>query len=233
MLSWSTSAANRSGYDVAVLRVNDGRGGSRQVHERLLVGTKVGVRGPRNHFPLVPGRHYLFIAGGIGITPLLLMLRAVHESGAEWQLVYGGRTRASMAFRDQLVERFPERVDAVAHDERGALDLETVLGDATNDTLVYSCGPEAMLVAIEERCADRPPESLHQERFSPGRGPACCGRVRLHPRAGRETGGARGAGGPDDPRDPGGRRHLPDVLLSRGHMRHVRNSRRRASARPP
>jgi len=87
---------------VAVLRERSGRGGSAHVHDVLSEGSAVRVRGPRNHFALVPAARYVFIAGGIGITPILPMVERAEAAGAQWQLVYGGRTRSSMAFRDRL-----------------------------------------------------------------------------------------------------------------------------------
>ena len=78
-------------WEVAVLREPSGQG-SAYVHESLSLGRPVRVRGPRNHFPLQPADDYLFIAGGIGITPILPMLAAATAAGASWRLVYGGRT---------------------------------------------------------------------------------------------------------------------------------------------
>ncbi len=86
-----------SSYTVATRLVEDGRGGSREVHEQVQEGVELEVRGPRNRFPLVEAPAYAFVAGGIGITPVLPMLRALPE-GAEWRLLYGGRTRPSMPF---------------------------------------------------------------------------------------------------------------------------------------
>ncbi len=89
-------------WRVGVLLDPNSRGGSRYVHENLNEGATVRVRGPRNHFPLVDAPHYRFIAGGIGITPIFAMLEAVQRAGGDWTLLYGGRTRASMAFAEDL-----------------------------------------------------------------------------------------------------------------------------------
>jgi ferredoxin-NADP reductase len=91
-------------WRVGVLRAPDSRGGSETVHDILSPGSLVRVRGPRNHFPLVTSPRYLFIAGGIGITPLLPMIAEADASGADWRLFYGGRERASMAFLDELAQ---------------------------------------------------------------------------------------------------------------------------------
>ncbi|SFJ69783.1 MULTISPECIES: PDR/VanB family oxidoreductase [Amycolatopsis] len=159
--------ADRSVLRVAVLREPEGRGGSRHVHDALSEGDCVLVRGPRNHFPLVEAPRYLFIAGGIGITPIVPMLAEVQARGVPWRLVYGGRTRASMAFREELVERYGDRVSVCPQDETGLLDLNALLGEPRDDTAVYCCGPEPLLKAVEERCAAWPSGALHVERFAP------------------------------------------------------------------
>jgi ferredoxin-NADP reductase len=110
------------GYRVAVLREADGRGGSVYVHDQLRVGDPVGCGGPRNSFPLVPSEGYLFIAGGIGITPLLPMINQADLLGADWTLLYAGRSRASMAFLDEL-GGYGDRVRLAPGDAGGRLDL--------------------------------------------------------------------------------------------------------------
>ncbi|MFB7650849.1 MULTISPECIES: PDR/VanB family oxidoreductase [unclassified Streptomyces] len=155
--------ADRTVWRIAVLRERAGRGGSAYVHEELTVGDRVRVRGPRNHFRLEAARRYRFVAGGIGITPILPMLAAVEEAGAEWSLLYGGRTRNSMAFTGEL-ERYGDRVTLVPEDESGRPALAPVVDDVPGDTLVYCCGPGPLLDAVGERC---PAGRLRVERFSP------------------------------------------------------------------
>ncbi|MGI5379564.1 PDR/VanB family oxidoreductase [Streptomyces sp. CA-251387] len=154
---------DRTAWRIAVLREPDGRGGSAHVHEQLGQGDKVRVRGPRNHFALLPAPRYRFIAGGIGITPILPMLAAAEAAGAEWTLLYGGRTRRSMAFTAEL-GRYGDRVTIAPQEETGLLDLASVLGDVPDGTLVYCCGPGPLLDAVEERC---PAGVLRVERFQP------------------------------------------------------------------
>ncbi|MFE9776975.1 PDR/VanB family oxidoreductase [Streptomyces sp. NPDC005775] len=154
-------------YRFAVLREPDGRGGSAYVHDRLRPGDRVGVGGPRNNFPLAPSEKYLFIAGGIGITLLLPMLHQAELLGNEWQLLYGGRTRASMAFRDELSAAYGERVHVAPQDEQGLLDLTAWLGEPRPDTKVYCCGPGPLLSAVEGVCtAGWPPHALRTEHFT-------------------------------------------------------------------
>jgi ferredoxin len=96
---------------------------------------------------------------------MLPMIAEAEAAGVEWRLLYGGRERASMAFLDELAP-YGERVTIVPQDEMGMLDLESVLGTPRPDTLVYCCGPEGLLSAVEKFCENWPPGALHLERFS-------------------------------------------------------------------
>ncbi|MFE3998355.1 PDR/VanB family oxidoreductase [Nocardioides sp. YIM B13467] len=160
------SPGDRARYRVAVLRVDDGRGGSVRIHDKLSAGDELDLRGPRNHFRLEPAASHLFIAGGIGITPILPMVATVAASGSDWSLVYGGRSRRSMAFLGDL-ETHGDRIDLWPQDERGLLDLPAVLGEPVPGRRVYCCGPEPLLAAVEQEMRTRPGESLHTERFAP------------------------------------------------------------------
>jgi len=153
--------ADRERWQVAVLREPEGRGGSACVHDKVAVGDELPVGGPRNHFPLVDAPAYLFVAGGIGITPIRPMLGELDRRGRPWRLVYGGRTRASMAYLDELSGR--EQVAVGPQDEVGLLDLDAVLDAAPADAAVYCCGPEGLLRAVEQRV---PAGRLHVERFA-------------------------------------------------------------------
>ena len=161
--------ANRAEWKVGVLLDPNSRGGSQFVHDKLHEGSTVRVRGPRNHFPLVSSPHYLFVAGGIGVTPMLPMIGAAEATGADWRLLYGGRQRSTMAFVDEL-ERHGARVTICARDEEERpnfrTSLEAALSEPGQDTLVYCCGPEGLLSAVENACKAWPDNSLHIERFS-------------------------------------------------------------------
>jgi ferredoxin-NADP reductase len=159
---------DRHRWRIAVLRENNGRGGSSYVHDQLRTGDIVSARGPRNHFQLAPAERYIFVAGGIGITPILPMIVAAERAGQSWELHYGGRTRQSMAFVSELSDLGgADRVHLHPQDEVGLLDLATILGAPTDDALVYCCGPGPLLDAVEERCARWPVGALHTERFAP------------------------------------------------------------------
>jgi ferredoxin-NADP reductase len=156
---------DRRRYRVAVLLTERSRGGSSHVHEELRPGDLVEVGGPRNHFELVETDRYLFIAGGIGITPLLPMIEAVERTGRSWRLVYGGRSLQSMAFVERL-RQYGDRVVLVPADRDGLIDLAALLAVPTPEA-VYACGPEPMLEVVESLCASWPEGALHVERFTP------------------------------------------------------------------
>ncbi|MFE7990946.1 PDR/VanB family oxidoreductase [Streptomyces shenzhenensis] len=151
-------------WHIAVLRTGDSRGGSAYVHDSLHPGTEIRVRGPRNAFALHPAERYLFVAGGIGITPLLPMIAAAESAGADWRLLYGGRSRASMAFVDRL-QPYGARALICPQDEHGLLDLGTFLGRPVPGTLVYCCGPEPLLAAAERHSGGWPAGTQRTERF--------------------------------------------------------------------
>lgn len=150
-------------WQIGVLKEGSG---STVVHERVRPGDKLVTRGPRNHFALEDASGYLFLAGGIGITPILPMVAAADAAGIEWRLVYGGRRRSAMAFLDVL-SAYGDKVEIRPQDEFGLLDLDGALATAAQGTLVYCCGPEPMIAAAEERCAVLAPGSLRTERFTP------------------------------------------------------------------
>lgn len=158
-------------WRVAVLLEAESRGGSDYVHNHLQIGSTVRVAGPRNHFPLVPASRYLFIAGGIGVTPIVPMLAAATQIGAEWKLVYGGRGLGSMAFAGDLSELYGDQVVVWPQDTHGLPDLGELLSDpsfADGEVLIYCCGPEGLLSALEQRCRTLPDGLLHVERFAAG-----------------------------------------------------------------
>lgn len=148
--------ADRYSYRIAVRRIGVGSG---EVHD-LAEGSELVVRGPRNAFPLAPARRYLFIAAGIGITPILPMVKAAQR--ADWQLVYCGRSRASMPFLDEIARLDPSRICIRADDVDGVPTADELLGDT--DASVYLCGPPPLLNSVRDRFRGR---ELHFERFSP------------------------------------------------------------------
>ncbi|MEV6169692.1 PDR/VanB family oxidoreductase [Streptomyces sp. NPDC051954] len=149
--------ADTSSYTVATRLVPDGRGGSREVHEQVRAGVELEVRGPRNRFPLAEAASYVFVAGGIGITPILPMVRAL-PAGVEWRLLYCGRSRASMPFLEEVEKLGADRVSVV----EGRPDLDELFANAPDGAAVYCCGPEGLMAAVERRFP-----GVRLERFAP------------------------------------------------------------------
>ncbi|MGW7518455.1 PDR/VanB family oxidoreductase [Streptomyces sp. NPDC054796] len=156
--------ADRESYRVAVRYDPLSRGGSEYVHRFLRQGRTLDVSLPRNHFPLLPAPEYLFLAGGIGITPLLPMLRAAAGAGVPSTLVYAGQSLATMPFVDELRSTYGERVRIVATRQQGRPDLAALASALAPGARVYCCGPAPMLAAAEEVF---PADRFHAERFHP------------------------------------------------------------------
>ncbi|MGZ4451517.1 MAG: PDR/VanB family oxidoreductase [Nocardioides sp.] len=161
-------APSAGSWTVAVLREPAGRGGSAYVHSALPVGAAVAARVPRQHFSFdADAAGALFIAGGIGITPLLSMIAAADAAGMPWTLAYAGRRRESMAYLTQLEQRYGSRVQAYPATER-RLDLAAALAAAREERrTVHCCGPTRMIDAVAALSEGAPVGSVRFERFVP------------------------------------------------------------------
>ena len=173
--------SERSRYVVAVNNDAASRGGSRFVHETLRAGDVITISQPKNNFALQEnGTHSVLIAGGIGITPLLSMIRRLEALGRSWELFYAARTRVAAAFLDELKALRPD-ASANLHlnfDEGmpgRMLDLSAIVKHAPLDAHLYCCGPVPMLEAFEVATADRPAEQVHVEYFKTRGKPAAEG----------------------------------------------------------
>jgi ferredoxin-NADP reductase len=151
-------------WRIGVLREPDGRGGSDWLHDSVAVGDTLRVAGPRNHFEFVPerGTRYLFIAGGIGITPIAAMMGAAEAAGVDYELHYAGRSRSTMALVDELVSAHPERVHLYPADAGARLDLDALYTGLRPFTTTYCCGPARLIDAVEIAGAGR---QVKFERF--------------------------------------------------------------------
>lgn len=164
--SLSGDPADRSSYRITVALDRGGRGGSRHVHERLRVGEILQVSEPRSTFPYVDAPCYVFLAGGIGITPLLPMMRRATAEGRPWELYLAVRSRDAVPFRDELGGAGDGRgaVHVFASDEGRRLDLRDAVARAHPSAAVYCCGPERMLVEVERHARELGHE-VRVERF--------------------------------------------------------------------
>lgn len=150
---------DRSSYRIAVRLIAGGGGGSLEMHQDVRRGTRLRVRGPRNAFAFVDAPSYLFIAGGIGITPILPMVKA---AGPRGRLIYLGRSRISMPFLRELPD-----AEVRPDEEFGVPDIAELIERAEPGAAVYVCGPPAVLTAAQRTTFSiNPSGSLHTERFS-------------------------------------------------------------------
>ena len=163
--------ADSSVLEIAVLKDPDSRGGSRWLHENLQRGDRLKIRGPRNHFRFDEStKKAIFIAGGIGITPVATMARRARELGIDYELHYSGRSRDTMAFLDELDQLHGARLHVYAKDEGQRNDFGQLLGQPQDGTQIYACGPVRMLEALEACCERWPEDALRVEHFQSTRG---------------------------------------------------------------
>jgi vanillate O-demethylase ferredoxin subunit len=171
--SLTNDQSERHRYVIAVKREADGRGGSAFVHDKLKVGDTLTISAPRNNFAFdEAGHRSIFVAGGIGVTPIVSMIRRAVTLGRSWSIHYASRTRRDAAFLDEIetmARASGGEVNAVFDHEAGgaALDLPAIVASATGDTQLYCCGPLPMLEGFREAAKQRPPRSVHLEYFSP------------------------------------------------------------------
>ncbi len=156
--------ADWQAYSIAVLNVPGGRG-SRFVHGELEPGAAVAIGLPRNNFRYDEAPRYLFIAGGIGITPLLPMIRAAADRGADWTLHYCVRSAAAAPFLGELRALPHGRVEVHAADEGRKLTVDALLAATPVDVPIYCCGPQRLMEAVA--AAARPAQDVRFEWFTP------------------------------------------------------------------
>ncbi|MFF0146347.1 ferredoxin-NADP reductase [Amycolatopsis sulphurea] len=157
---------DRETYRIAVLRERNGRGGSQYLHDSVTKGDRVRLVGIRNTFRLAESAaRYVFLAGGIGITPILSMIHTLRRRDTDWILHYGGRSRELMPFVDELAG-LGDRVALYPQDETGLLPLPAIVERAgTDSAALYACGPSAMLDRLRSLADTTGGVDLHLERF--------------------------------------------------------------------
>lgn len=155
-------------YEIAVSKASKSRGGSLYVHSDLREGSRLEICEPRNNFPLQPGHDtFQFIAGGIGITPILAMIRHCERNGWPWRLLYLARSRAHAAFHDEL-SAFGECVRFHFDDEAGCLfDFSDGSFAVEPGLPIYCCGPAPVMKAVEDFSSHHPENPAFFEWFCP------------------------------------------------------------------
>lgn len=139
---------NEGCYRIAVRHLPAGRGGSSYM-ANLSEGDRLLISQPKNHFQLnLAATSYLLVAGGIGITPIFAMAKALVAQGADLRLLYVGRTRASMPFLIELSDLLGDRLTVHADDEQGFVSLPQYLDALVSNGELYACGPTPMLDAL-------------------------------------------------------------------------------------
>lgn len=151
-------------WRIGVLLESSGLGGSQYLHAAISEGDHIKVRGPRNHFQLQSSTRYLFVAGGIGITPITSMIKAAEKTQAQYKVIYLGATRSSMAYCDELSKN--PHTTIWAKDEKGRFDVQNLANENPQGLKIYCCGPERLITAVEEACAAFPIGTLNVEYFA-------------------------------------------------------------------
>jgi ferredoxin-NADP reductase len=159
-------------YVIAVSLDPKSRGGSSYIHRQLRVGSRLAISPPKNNFPLFEAAsHSVFIAGGIGVTPLLSMVRRLKKAGRTWDLHFCARTREHAAYLDELqalADSSLFRLHTHFDQEPGGkpLDIAALVRSTPPGVHLYCCGPLPMLDAFETATNSRPSDQVHLEYFS-------------------------------------------------------------------
>jgi phthalate 4,5-dioxygenase reductase component len=162
--------SERDRYQIAVKREDNGRGGSCSLIDDTKAGEELAVTAPVNDFGLPPrGQDFLFIAGGIGVTPIMAMIRQVMSEGKRFRLFYCSRSPEATAFREELSA--PQFKDTVTiHYDQGevsrSLDLRPILAERRNREHLYCCGPRPLMEAVRAMTDHWSPTAVHFEAFS-------------------------------------------------------------------
>lgn len=158
----------RDRYLIGVGRAADSRGGSSYVHSNIRAGAQLKISAPRNNFPLdEDATGFLFIAGGIGITPIIAMVRWCAANQKPWRLIYAARSRQRAAFYEELCALGSDRLHFHFDDERGqVLDTAQAISGWTEGERIYCCGPDPLMNAVKDCSASLPSGAVRFEWFT-------------------------------------------------------------------
>ena len=157
---------DRMHFQMAVLKDPQSRGGSAWLHEKLTEGDILQIRGPRNHFRFDDSaRRVLFVAAGIGVTPVLTMARQALQLGIDYAFHYSARSREHMAFAQDLQALHGERLHLHISAEGTRADYQALIAACEPGTQVYACGPQSVLQALQTACEQNPGVLLKVEHF--------------------------------------------------------------------
>jgi vanillate O-demethylase ferredoxin subunit len=158
----------RNRYVIGVGRVADSRGGSSYIHSNIRAGAQLKISSPRNNFPLDENAaSFLFIAGGIGVTPIMAMVRWCVANDKPWRLIYAARSRQRAAFYEELCALAADRAQFHFDDECGqVLDVAQAIAGWHEGEAVYCCGPTPLMDAVQSLTGHLPDGAVRFEWFS-------------------------------------------------------------------
>ncbi|MBL4800297.1 MAG: oxidoreductase [Emcibacter sp.] len=168
--SLSSDPSDLSNYQIALLREEDGRGGSKLMHRIFQEGRKIFISPPHNHFPLdeTAEKSYL-MGGGIGITPMIAMAHSLHKLGKDFELHYSCSSRSKAGFLNDFSNvPWSHKVHLHFSDEGSRVNLEALFADTNENHHIYVCGPERFIAAVLEAgiSAGFSEDNLHREYFT-------------------------------------------------------------------
>lgn len=159
--------SQRETIQIAVLKEQEGRGGSLHLHNTVQAEQALRIKGPKNSFRLEPGaQKYILVAGGIGITPILTMADALKKAGVPYELHYAGRSQQHMAFLDRVKTDHGEQTYLWIAAEGTRLSLPVLVSEHNEQSAIYVCGPERMIDELDQLCAGPDKPKLYFEHFS-------------------------------------------------------------------
>jgi len=164
-----SNPARRDIYEIAVLREENGSGGSVALQQSFDIGLRLHCALPVNQFPLhVDTRPALLIAGGIGITPIKPMAQALKARNIPFYLHYAARSGEEMAFRDRLQREFTDHMSTYRSAADEHMDMQQLMAEAPDDAFFYVCGPSRLIDAVIAAAAslDIDPDRVRFERFT-------------------------------------------------------------------
>ena len=158
----------RDRYVIGVGRAANSRGGSEYVHANIRAGSQLKISAPRNNFHLDPdAERFLFIAGGIGVTPIMAMIRWCTVQRKSWRIIYAARSRQRAAFYEEICGLAASAAQFHFDDESGqVLDVAQALSTCCPGERIYCCGPEPLMDAVQALTQHLPPGTVRFEWFT-------------------------------------------------------------------